>query len=95
MINFVRTVTGLRFPDFIEGSKLPELVNEIASALGTSPRNLTGSPLEVLAEFEGYPPQFALWWDGFICELGCSGPCGVDFDALSQRLHLSGLFRSA
>lgn len=89
----VPTATGLSFPDFEEGSRLGELVDKIAEALGTSALKPVGSPLEVLIGFEAYPEQFALWWDGFTCELGCSSVCGVNLDAVLEGLEASGSFR--
>ena len=82
----------LAFPDFEEGSHLNELVTQIALALGTIARKRVGLSLELLVGFKGYPEQFQLWWDGFTCELGCSEPCGVDMDEVSDRLLGSGAF---
>jgi hypothetical protein len=92
VISVVRTATGFSFPEFEEGSQLRELIGAIARALGTSAHKPSGSPHEVFVEFEGYPQQFAFWWDGFTCELGCSAVCGVDLDAVRDRLVASGLF---
>jgi hypothetical protein len=92
VISVVSTPTGLSFPDFEEGSRLDELVDKIANALGTSARKPIGSSFEVLVGFEGYPEQFALWWDGFTCELGRSSDCGAKLDVVLQRLQASGLF---
>jgi len=93
VIRFVRSETGnLGFPDFEEGSRLIGLVQQIAAALETNARRPTGSPLEQLVGFEGYPEQFELWWDGFTCELGCSEPCGVDMETIADRLLASGEF---
>jgi len=69
-----------------------ELAHQIATALATSARKPVGSQLETLRGFQDYPDEFALWWDGFICELGCSAPCGVNIDLISERLLSSGLF---
>jgi hypothetical protein len=95
MISVLRTDTGLIFPDFEEGSRLRELAESIASALGSPAYKRTGSALEILVEFDGYPKQFVLWWDGFTCELGCSRPCEVDIDAILERLQWSGRFLKA
>jgi hypothetical protein len=92
VISVVPSPTGLSFPDFEEGSRLGELVDRIAKALATSALKPIGSPLEVLVGFEGYPEQFALWWDGFTCELGCSSDCGVNLDAVLESLEASGFF---
>ena len=92
MIRVVRTENGLSFPEFEEGSRLDELVHSIASALGTSARKPTGSAVEILVGFEGYPDEFALWWDGVTCELGCSSPTQVSMEAIGQRLLASGRF---
>ena len=92
VINVVPTPTGMSFPDFEEGSRLSELVDKIAKALVTSALEPIGAPLEVLVGFEGYPEQFALWWDGSTCELGCSNDCGVNLNAVLERLQASGFF---
>ena len=95
VIRVVRTITGLSFPDFESGLRLSELVESIAKALETSAHQPTGSALETLVQFKGYPSEFALWWDGFTCELGCSSSCDVNLDALLERLRFSGLFAEA
>lgn len=82
----------LSFPSFEGDSRLGDLVRCISSALGTNARPPTGSPLEWLVGFEAYPEEFALWWDGFTCELGCSAPCGVEMDAIADILIASGAF---
>ena len=92
VIQVVRTETGLSFPEFEEGSRLHDLARDLAIALGTSARKPTGSPLEILVGFEGYPDGFALWWDGFTCELGCAGSSGLSLDTVTERLVASGLF---
>ncbi len=83
---------GLSFPDFEEGRHLGELAQQIAGALGTTAHRPEGSSLERLISFEAYPSDFALWWDGFNCELGCSAPCGIDMDAIADRLIASSAF---
>lgn len=80
---------ALRLPDFEEGSRLKELAQRIANALDTTARRPEDSPLERLVGFVGYPDQFALWWDGFTCELGCSSPCGIDVDEIADWLVAS------
>jgi hypothetical protein len=85
----------LCFPDYEDGSRLEELISRIAGALGTDARQPKGSPLERLISFDAYPEEFALWWDGFTCELGCSAPCGVAMDAVADRLVASGAFEAA
>ena len=88
-----RSETGsIAFPDFEEGSQLPSLVAKLAESLSTSARRPVGSSLELLIGFEGYPDEFALWWDGFTCELGCSRPCSVDLNAVTDKLLASGAF---
>jgi hypothetical protein len=86
------SLTFLGFPDFEEGSRLGELIEKIARALSTTARNPVGNPLEVLVRFDGYPDQFALWWDGFSCELGCSEACGINMDDISRQLVAAGEF---
>jgi hypothetical protein len=95
VIKVVRTATGLSFPEFEEGARLGDLARKVAIALGTSARKLTGSPLEVLVGFEGYPDEFALWWDGFTCELDGAIPAGLSVDTIAERLSASGLFQQA
>ena len=95
MIRVVRVERGFSFPDFEEGSRLDALAQNIAKALGTSVRKPVGSPVEVLVGFEGYPEEFALWWDGFTCELGCAGRSDLNVDAIAERLSNSGLFLQA
>lgn len=83
--------TALNFPEFEDGSQLRLLVEAIAAALGTrasAPR----PSLELFVGFEGYPSPFELWWDGYTCELACAEPCGVDVDAIADRLVASGNF---
>lgn len=89
----VRTENGsIAFPDFEEGSQLGKLATKLADALSTSARKPVGSPLELLIGFENYPDEFALWWDGFTCELGCSRPCSVDLEAVTDKLLASRAF---
>lgn len=95
MIRFMCVETGLSFPDFEQGSRLDALAHNIAKALGTTVQKPVGSPLEVLVRFEGYPEEFALWWDGFTCELGCGGRSDLNMDAIAKRLLNSGLFLQA
>jgi hypothetical protein len=94
VITVVTTKAGsLGFPGFEEGSRLPKLVRQIAIALSTTPRTLVDHmPLEVLVGFEGYPDEFALWWDGFSCELGLSAACSVEMTVVKDRLLDSGAF---
>jgi hypothetical protein len=93
VIRMIRSETGsIAFPDFEEGSQLGKLAAKVADALSTSARKPVGSPLELLIGFEGYPDEFALWWDGFTCELGCSGACSVDLDVVTNDLVASGAF---
>ena len=94
MINVVKTEGGsLGFPDFEGGPRPSELVQQIASALSTAPRKPIGSPLEVLIGFDGYPDAFALWWDGFTSELGCSERGEVDMARVEDLLRASGAFK--
>jgi len=86
--------TRLRFPDYEDGSRLEELSLHIADALDTVVSDQKGSPFERLIQFAGYPAEFALWWDGFTCELGCSAPCGVSIDAVAEQLVASGAFEA-
>jgi hypothetical protein len=86
---------ALSFPDFEDGSRLKELAQSIANALDTIAFRPVGSPLERLVGFVGYPEQFALWWDGFTCELGCSAVCGVNMDEIADRLVASKAFTIA
>ena len=83
---------ALSFPDYEEGSRLSELTEQLAMALGTTARRPIGSPLERLVSFNGYPDEFALYWDGFICELGYSEPCGIEVDQIAERLVASEAF---
>ncbi len=83
---------ALSFPDFEEGSRLKELTQCIANALETTAGRPKGSSLERLIGFVGYPDQFALWWNGFACELGCASPCGVDINEIADRLVASNTF---
>jgi hypothetical protein len=87
--------TRLCFPDYEDGSRLEELTSRIAGALDTDACHPKGSSLERLISFDAYPEEFALWWDGFTCELGCSAPCGVAMDAVADRLLASGAFEAA
>jgi len=87
--------TRLCFPDYEDGSRLDELTSRIAGALGTDARHPKNSPLECLISFDAYPEEFALWWDGFTCELGCSAPCGVAMDTVADQLIASGSFEAA
>lgn len=82
----------LHFPDFEDGSKLAQLVDQLAIALGTTVRRTIGNPLEQLVFFNGYPHAFGLYWDAFSCTLGCSEPCGIDMDDISRRLIEAGGF---
>jgi hypothetical protein len=82
---------ALSFPDYEEGSRLSELTEQLAIALGTTARRPIGSPLELLVSFNGYPDEFALYWDGFICELGYSKPC-IEIDQIAERLVASEAF---
>lgn len=93
MIEVSRTDTGLSFPAFEGGSRLTELVQALAKALGTRAQKSQGSPLEVLIGFDGYPDGFALWWDGYTCELGYVGSDEVDLDAVEIQLTSSGMFQ--
>jgi len=86
---------ALSFPDFEHGSQLEELAQRIADALDTTALRPEGSPFERLVGFVGYPDQFALWWDGLTCELGCSSPCGIDVDEIAVRLVASEAFTVA
>lgn len=83
---------ALSFPDFEHSSHLEELAQRIANALDTTALRPEGSPLECLIGFVGYPDQFALWWDGFTCELGCPSPCGIEVDEIAVRLIASEAF---
>ena len=85
----------LSFPDYEDGTRLGELTSHIAGALGTEAGHPKGSPLERLIGFDAYPAEFALWWDGFTCELGCSALCGVAMDAVVDQLVASGAFEAA
>lgn len=85
----------LAFPDYEDGTRLVELTSHIAGALGTEARHPKGSSLESLIGFDAYPEEFALWWDGFTCELGCSAPCGLTMDAVADQLVASGTFEAA
>lgn len=87
--------TRLCFPDFEDGSRLEELTSRIAGALGTDARHPKNAPLERLISFDAYPEEFALWWDGFTCELDCVAPCGVAMDAVGDQLVASGAFKAA
>ena len=82
----------LSFPDYEQGSRLGDLAHAIAGALGATARPPAGSPFERLIRFAGYPDAFALWWDGFTCELGCSDGDAVDMAAIAERLIASGSF---
>jgi hypothetical protein len=93
VIRVIRTKAGhLAFPDFEDGSRLPELTKQIAQALGTTNERPVGSALELLVGFVGYPEQFQLWWDGVTCELGCSEPCSVNMGTILNRLVVSSAF---
>lgn len=85
----------LSFPDYEDGTRLEELTSHIADALGTTARDPQGSAFERLISFDAYPEEFALWWDGFSCELGCSAPCAVEMDAVADQLVASGAFEAA
>jgi len=86
------TAEAVRFPGHEEAARLGDLAQCIADALGTSMGRSAGSLFERLIGFVGYPDEFALWWDGFTCELGCSAPCRVDMDGIAERLVASGAF---
>ncbi len=86
------SLTFLGFPDFEDGPRLVELTEKIALALGTTVKKSVGNPLEELATFNDYPDQFALYWDGFSCELGCSEACGIEMDDISRQLVAAGEF---
>lgn len=86
---------ALSFPDFEAGLRLDELALRIANALDTTARARAGSTLEQLVGFVGYPGQFALWWNGVTCELGCSSPCGIDMGEVADRLIASDAFARA
>lgn len=83
--------TALSFPDFEDGPHLRQLVEAIATALQTRPR-VPRLSVDLFVGFEGYPEQFELWWDGMTCELACAEPCGVDMEAVVNRLATSSLF---
>ena len=86
-------LTGhLRFLGFDNPSRLGELAAQIGGALGTEPGHWEGSPLELQINFAAFPKDFALWWDGLVCELGCSAPCGVDMSLIAEQLIASGMF---
>lgn len=85
----------LSFPDFEDGTRLGELTSHIAGALSTTASHAKVSPLERLISFDAYLEEFALWWDGFTCELGCSAPCGVAMNAVADQLVASGAFEAA
>lgn len=84
--------TRLCFPDYEDGSRLEELTSHIAAALGTNALDSEYNPLERLIGFHAYPEEFALWWDGFTCELGCTVPCGVAMQTVADYLIVSGSF---
>lgn len=87
--------TRLGFPNYEEGSRLGELTVLIAGAPGTNACQPEGSPLELLVRFAGYPNEFALWWDGVTCELGCSVPGGIEMDRIAAKLASAGMFVAA
>ena len=84
----------LSFPDHEDGTRLVELASLIAGALGAEARHPKGSLLECLISFDAYPEEFALWWDGFTCELGCSALSGVAMNAVADQLIASGAFEA-
>lgn len=86
---------ALVFPAYVGGIGFKKLVEAIEAALGVDASRPIGSPLEQLIQFNGYPDQFSLWWDGFTCELGCSGPCNIDMDVIARKLAASGKFEIA
>jgi hypothetical protein len=94
-IEMQMTGSGASFPQFEDGLRLNELTHCVAKALGTEALRPEGSPLECLVRFDAYPNEFALWWDGFTCELGCSAPCGVEMVEIAGRLIASGAFAFA
>jgi hypothetical protein len=85
----------LCLPDQEDGSRLEELTSYIAGALDTDACHPKGCSFERLIGFNAYPEEFALWWYGFTCELGCSGPCGVAMDTVTDRLVAGGAFEVA